>query len=81
MLTDDGRAFISAPTNSPTVDHIYLFNSAQEIRDLLHEAGFEIEAEATRYAEDVSEQKAVKYKVAQMFASFLRKRPEYRVTA
>ena len=76
MLSAEGRAFISAPTNSPTVDHIYLFNNAQEIRDLLVDAGFEIEAEATRYAEEISEQKAVKYKVAQMFAAFVRKQPQ-----
>ena len=78
MLSADGRAFISAPTNSPTVDHIYLFNHAQEIRDLLIGAGFEIETEATCYAEDIPEKKAVKYKVAQMFAAFVRKQPQYR---
>lgn len=81
MLSGDGRAFISAPTNSPTVDHIYLFNSAQEIRDLLAAAGFEIEAEATRYSEDLPEKKAAKFKVAQMFAAFVRKQPQYRTAA
>ncbi len=79
MLTGDGRAFISAPTNSPTVDHIYLFNNAQEIRDLLGAAGFEITAEATRYSEDLPEKKAIKYKTAQMFAAFVRKQPRYRM--
>jgi len=78
MLSGDGRAFISAPTNSPTVDHIYLFNNAQEIRDLLGAAGFEITAEATRYSEDLPERKAIKYKTAQMFAAFVRKQPQYR---
>jgi SAM-dependent methyltransferase len=78
MLTADGRAFISTPTNSPTVDHIYLFNNAQEIRDLFAVAGFEITAEATRYSEDLPERKAIKYKTAQMFAAFVRKQPQYR---
>lgn len=78
MLSGDGRAFISAPTNSPTVDHIYLFNNAQEIRELLGAAGFEIVAEATRFSEDLPEKKALKFKVAQMFAAFVRKQPQYR---
>jgi 2-polyprenyl-3-methyl-5-hydroxy-6-metoxy-1,4-benzoquinol methylase len=78
MLTGDGRAFISAPTNSPTQDHIYLFNNAQEIRDLLGAAGFEITAEATCYSENLPEKKAIKYKTAQMFAAFVRKQPQYR---
>jgi SAM-dependent methyltransferase len=74
MLTANGRVFLSTPVNSPTLDHIYLFNTAQEIRDLLNAAGFEIELETTRYSEDVSVEKAEKHKVALMFASFLRKR-------
>lgn len=78
MLSGDGCAFISAPTNSPTVDHIYLFNNAREIRDLLDAAGFEITAEATRYSEDLPERKAIKYKTAQMFAAFVRKQVQYR---
>lgn len=81
MLSADGHAFISAPTNSPTVDHIYLFNNAQEIRAMLTAAGFEIQSEAMRYSEDLPEKKAVKYKTAQMYAAFVRKQPQYRPAA
>jgi hypothetical protein len=72
MLTPRGRAFISTPVNAPTVDHIYLFNSAQEIRDMLAAERFVIESEATRWAEDVTDAQAGKLKVAQMFAAFVR---------
>lgn len=72
MLTPEGRAFISTPVNAPTVDHIYLFNHADEIRALLASEGFVIESEATCYAEDVNDAKAEKLKIAQMFAAFVR---------
>jgi SAM-dependent methyltransferase len=72
MLTPNGHAFISTPVNAPTVDHIYLFNHAREIREMLHSEGFVIESEATRYAEDVPEVKAEKLKIPQMFAAFVR---------
>jgi SAM-dependent methyltransferase len=72
MLTPQGHAFISTPVNAATVDHIYLFNHAREIREMLNSEGFVIESEATRYAEDVPEVKAEKLKVPQMFAAFVR---------
>jgi SAM-dependent methyltransferase len=72
LLSPGGRAFISSPVNAPTVDHIYLFQDVQEIRDLLASEGFVIESEATRYAEDLPEAKAEKLKVARMFGSFVK---------
>jgi SAM-dependent methyltransferase len=72
MLKPGGRAFISTPVNAPTVDHIYLFNNPQEIRDLLESERFVIESEVTRYAEDVSDAKGEKLKIALMFAAFTR---------
>jgi SAM-dependent methyltransferase len=72
MLSPRGRAFITTPVNAPTVDHIYLFNHAQEIRDMLGSEGFVIESEATRYGEDLPAAKAEKLKIPQMFAAFIR---------
>ncbi len=72
LLTDSGMAYITTPANAPTLDHIYLFNNATEIRDLLNEAGFEIVIEKTQYAEDVSEERAQKLKVALMYAAFVK---------
>jgi ubiquinone/menaquinone biosynthesis C-methylase UbiE len=70
MLAPGGAAFISTPVNAPTVDHIYLFQSADEIRALLRSEGFVIQSETTRYAEDLPEARAQKLKIAQMFAAF-----------
>jgi SAM-dependent methyltransferase len=69
MLTPQGRAFISTPVNSATVDHIYLFNNVREIRELLLSEGLAIESETTRYSEDMPDFQAEKLKVAQMFAA------------
>lgn len=73
LLAPGGSAFISAPANSPTIDHIYLFNSADEIREMLNEVGFRILHEKVQFAEPVSVEKARKLKVAAMFAAFVAK--------
>jgi len=71
-LSPRGRAFISTPVNAPTVDHIYLFHHAEEIRDLLRSERFVIEREATCYAEELPAAKAETLKVAEMFAALVR---------
>ncbi len=72
LLTPGGTAYISTPANAPTIDHIYLFNNADEIRKLFIKAGFKIVNETVQYAENVSEEKALKYKVALMYAAFVK---------
>lgn len=74
LLHEDGHAFITVPANAPTIDHIYLFTNAQDIRDVIHAAGLEIVDEISVYAENVTEAKAIKYKVALMYGAFLRKK-------
>ncbi len=43
VLKPGGRIMINAPVNSPAPDHIYLFNTPEEVIDMVVEAGFEIE--------------------------------------
>ncbi|MCK9612006.1 MAG: methyltransferase domain-containing protein [Bacteroidales bacterium] len=74
LLEDNGKLFITAPTNGPTIDHIYLFKNADEIRNLIASAGYFIEKEYCVYAEDVSPEIAEKYKVSMMFAGILKKK-------
>jgi len=52
LLAPDGRVFITTPANAPMIDHIYLFNNAGEIREMLRTCGFAIEVEASMFAED-----------------------------
>ena len=71
LLAPGGHAFISSPANSPTIDHIYLFHSAEEIRTMLNECGFTVLREKIQFSENVSEEKARKLKVATMYAAFV----------
>ncbi len=72
LLTPGGTAYITTPANAPTIDHISLFNNADEIRELFIKAGFKIANEAVQFAENVTEEKARKYKIAQMYAAFVK---------
>ena len=42
MLAPGGRGFITAALTAPNEDHIYLYNSCDEIIEQLQTAGFEV---------------------------------------
>ena len=74
MLADDGTLFITTPTNAPAIDHIYLFNNIAEIQDMLRDADFEITSEVFYSSEDVSPERAAKFKIALLYGAFLKKK-------
>ncbi len=43
LLRDDGRLFINAPVNSPAPDHLFLFETPEQLADMIADAGFTIE--------------------------------------
>ncbi len=45
LLAPAGRIFITTCANCPAIDHVYLFESADEIRALMLDCGFVIESE------------------------------------
>lgn len=45
MLADGGSGLISAAVTAPNEDHIYLYNSCDEVRQQIIEAGFQVVAE------------------------------------
>ena len=73
-LSEDGVCYLTTPVNAPMIDHIYLFNEEQEIRDLLNDAGFEIMEEKIVISEKITAKKAIKFKVPIMYAAFIKKR-------
>lgn len=73
LLCDDGTLFLTTPTNAPTIDHIYLFNTVEEIQKLIREAGFIIDSERAYMAENVSEDRSRKYKITTLYGAFLKK--------
>jgi len=74
FLTEKGKLFITTPTNAPAIDHIYLFKNAEEIRDLIEEAGFKIETEFCIFSEDLPPELAEQYKISMLFAGVLTKK-------
>lgn len=71
LLAKNGRAVISTPANSATLDHIYLFNDAEEIREMLRGAGFSIEEEVTKYSVEMTERRARLLKTPLMYAGLV----------
>jgi 2-polyprenyl-3-methyl-5-hydroxy-6-metoxy-1,4-benzoquinol methylase len=45
FVRSGGRLFVTTCANCPAIDHVYLFKSVQEIRDLIASAGCGIERE------------------------------------
>jgi 2-polyprenyl-3-methyl-5-hydroxy-6-metoxy-1,4-benzoquinol methylase len=73
LLSEDGVLFFTTPTNAPAIDHISLFNNVDEIRELVKSAGFQIDAEIALLSEDVSPEKAEKFKIATLYGAYLKK--------
>ena len=73
FLNKNGVCYLTTPINSPMIDHIYLFKNEQEIRDLIKEADFEILQEKIVISEKIATEKAVKFKVPIMYATFIKK--------
>jgi 2-polyprenyl-3-methyl-5-hydroxy-6-metoxy-1,4-benzoquinol methylase len=72
LLSAGGRAVLTTPANSATLDHIYLFNDADEIREMLRNASFVIEDEVMKYSVDMSERRARLLKTPLMYGALVR---------
>jgi 2-polyprenyl-3-methyl-5-hydroxy-6-metoxy-1,4-benzoquinol methylase len=55
LLAPNGQAYMSTCANCPALDHVYHFHSAEEIRDLITDAGFKIVSDLALPAENVPE--------------------------
>jgi 2-polyprenyl-3-methyl-5-hydroxy-6-metoxy-1,4-benzoquinol methylase len=44
LLADKGRIFLNAPVNSPAPDHLYLFETPEQILQMIADAGFTVES-------------------------------------
>ena len=73
ILSENGTLFITTPTNAPTIDHIYLFNNVREIQELIAASGLKIISEKSFLSEEVSPEKAEKFKVSILYGAFLKK--------
>lgn len=70
LLKPGGVIWITAPTNSPALDHVYLFKSREEILNLIKDSGLEVTSSFNYFAEDVDEQTAIKNRITDLVGVF-----------
>lgn len=71
---DNATAFITAPCNSPAIDHIYLFRNPGEIKALFDEAGWEVVSELMASSETKKNAVADDPLIPVLYAAFLKKK-------
>ena len=72
LLADDGRVFITTPTNAPTIDHIYLFRDTAHIREIISAAGFEVVSDVELSSERTSPERVAKHKLTVLYGAILK---------
>jgi hypothetical protein len=58
--------WITTPTNAPALDHVYLFNTKEEVVTLINDSGLETVASCNYFAEDMDEKTALKNKITNL---------------
>jgi len=74
LLNDDGYAFITVPTNAPAIDHIYLFEDAEAVKNTFDKAGFEVVRELSSYSDDAKRGKKYNVKVPMLYGALIQKK-------
>lgn len=69
----DAKVYITTVINSPTVDHIYLFRTVEEVLKLVKEAGFQVDDYFCATANGIDMEKAVRKKTGINIALILKK--------
>jgi 2-polyprenyl-3-methyl-5-hydroxy-6-metoxy-1,4-benzoquinol methylase len=72
LLSTTGKAYISTCANAPVIDHIYLFNTIDEIRLLIEKSGLCIDKEIVIPNDNTSEENWVKDKANLSYACILK---------
>ena len=73
LLAENGRIYISTCTNCPTLDHVYHYETLDEIREMVNEAGFAIESEVIAPAECCSMERLIKKKIDIVYGAILKR--------
>jgi len=73
-LSPHGVLFLTTCANCPAADHVYYFESAAAIRDLIEASGFAIDDEVVLPAEDVAEERWAADRITVNYGAFLRAR-------
>ena len=70
LLKPGGLLWITTPTNSPALDHVYLFKTKEEVLLLISDSGLETVDSCNYFAEDMDEQTALKNKITNLVGLF-----------
>jgi 2-polyprenyl-3-methyl-5-hydroxy-6-metoxy-1,4-benzoquinol methylase len=73
LLAEDGRIFLNAPVNSPAPDHLYLFETPEQIVQLVIDAGFAVESSRFSACTGATLERARKWKLSISVGVILRK--------
>ena len=74
LLGNNGICYLTTPINAPMIDHIYLFNNEEEIRELFNLVGLEILEEKIAVSDNETLTHARKYKTPVMYAAFIKQK-------
>jgi 2-polyprenyl-3-methyl-5-hydroxy-6-metoxy-1,4-benzoquinol methylase len=70
LLKPGGLLWLTTPTNSPALDHVYLFNNKEDVLELVFNSGLKTVDVCNYFAEDVDEQTALKNKITNLVGLF-----------
>ncbi len=70
LLNPDGLLWLTTPTNSPALDHVYLFKTKEEVLTLVEQSGLNTIASCNYFAEDMDEATALKNKITNLVGLF-----------
>lgn len=73
LLSDNGVLWITTPTNSPALDHVYLFKTKQEVVELVEACDLVVDNAVNYFAEDVTEEIALERRITNLVGLFCRK--------
>ena len=73
LLNEGGHFFVTTCANAPAIDHVYLYESVEQIQRDIRKSGFRFSSELALPIEDVSEEQWVEKKIEVNYAAMLKK--------
>ncbi len=70
LLNPGGFLWVTTPTNSPALDHVHLFTTKEEVLALMNESGLRTVHSCNYFAEDMTEEAALKNKITNLIGLF-----------
>ncbi|MEI7502221.1 MAG: class I SAM-dependent methyltransferase [Paludibacter sp.] len=73
LLSPNGVLWVTAPTNAPAIDHVFLFRNGEEIIELINSSNLEVVKHCGFYSDDVTPEIARSNKVTELIGAFCKK--------